>query len=202
MSDTDGKKTQYKTSTGGVIIMRTATTKSIIAGDMGSGALEFRQELTEGLDVIEAMGIIADMMSGKLPEGYEDNRLKRCETCDYHFYDNTRPRNKLVCSPECKKVRDAGKLREKIAEERRLDPSKRPRATMKEKYYADHLEYSFWIERSPEDYAKSYETPHGDNLEEIYAAIERDEMMGGRRVNTNVNYYEGNWSNGFSDDDY
>lgn len=164
----------------------TSTTKTVAAGYLGSGAREYLQELSAGFEYSEE---------------YDSKRVKICDSCLGRFYDRTRPRNKVTCSPECKKLRDAAKLREKIEEERRLDPSKRPRLTMIEEHYASHLEYPYWAGREPEEYAWNYETPHGTRVEDIYAAREREQEMGGRRSrNTNVDYYEGNWGNNFGND--
>lgn len=159
----------------------------------GSGAIEFAQELTEGLDEYERIDIEEMLFCGILPVE-PAKRVKTCNHCGYFYRDKTRNNSSKTCSRECKISRDTDRRRDKLNEAREHEPSLRPRLTNKQEYYYEHYEYSFWLEHERMDrHHWNYERPHG-NLADIQAARECYEIIGGRRRHASersIDYYEG-----------
>lgn len=164
----------------------------------GAGAVEFTKEITKGLERHQIIEVVSQLMNGMFPDDLDVDmrRIKVCEACNFYYRDKTRPNNSKVCSAECKTLKDTSNRRKKTIKEREHDPSKRPRLTLTEIHYADHLEYPFWVDLDENRVPHNYERPHG-NINEIHAARERYEQMGGRQRHVNernIDYYEGdNW---------
>jgi len=158
--------------------------------DAGTGAIAFAKEFIDaGDDRNTILDVLADLLAGKLHDT-SDRRIKRCAYCNYYYRDKTRPNNSKTCSKECKTNLDT----ERRAIKRRKDKKEQATlksGTIKERTYLSHLEYPFWIgdifgerehtdEQAMQISLSNYEQPY-DNINEIAAAKQRYDLIGGRK---------------------
>lgn len=153
--------------------------------EAGTGAISYAKEFINVKDDRnKILDVLADLLAGKLHDP-SDRRIKRCAYCNYYYRDKTRPNNSKTCSKECKTNLDT----ERRASKRRKD--KEEQATIKERTYHGHLEYPFWNgdifgekehsdEQAMQISLSNYEQPY-DNINEIAAARQRYDLIGGRK---------------------
>ncbi|MBN9655985.1 hypothetical protein J0K78_17045 [Halobacillus sp. GSS1] len=145
----------------------------------GTGAIEYARTFVEGMEMEDSLSVIISLMKDELHDT-EDKRIKRCGYCGYPYRDHTRPNNSKTCSKECKVASDTLKRRMKQADKALLNPKKK---TKREEYYLDWLEYPFWLdEYEMLKQSWKHEPSYGlDKVEQIAAAKQRTELLGGRR---------------------
>lgn len=154
----------------------------------GTGAIEFALQFIGGIAKEEALPIIIQLINEELHDA-TDKRVKRCEYCNYHFRDATRPNNAKTCCKPCKIANDTLTRAKKKADEELLNPKKKK--TNRETFYAGWLEYPFWInEREMLKHSARHETSSG-NIEAIIAAKQRDALLGGKKKSIPTNSYNG-----------
>ena len=140
----------------------------------GDGAVEFAKQFTIHLTEEEALPVITDLLAGRL-HGDSDKRVKRCGWCAYPYRDKTKPNNSKTCSPGCKYAKDNFAQSIKKAEKALLNPKSASFERDKYTYYADHLEYPYYLsEHYMLKRAHRRESPFSpDKLALIDAAIQR-----------------------------
>jgi len=120
--------------------------------------------------------------------------IKECIICRKSFEDRTRPKNKKTCSRKC--ADEARKARQR-EDYRKKNP---PKPNQRQLYYYDHYEYSFWVgdgkegdqERIANNQTWKHVVPYDtDKVEQISAAIQSYDLMGGRKKQTGVIDYNG-----------
>ncbi|HET7579775.1 MAG TPA: hypothetical protein VFK33_10875 [Bacillales bacterium] len=162
----------------------------------GTGAIEFAAEYTEGKTREQAKSIIRRLLAGYLHD-MTDKRVKRCSYCGYFYRDKTRNNSSKTCSRECKIDRDTLKRRQKKLDKELLEGKPSRKKTLREELYADWLEYPFWAnEDAMIRYHRQMESGYSTRkVEQIAAAKQRDEMMGGKRTPRRVVPYSGREEN-------
>lgn len=144
---------------------------------MKSGAVDFAQQLTEGLSREESAVFISELLAldDVALSARFGPRVKHCIVCGYPFMDKTKPSNATVCGDGCRTTK---KSRQKAVQRGRMTKGERKPVT-----YVWWLEYPFYTpHEAMMRRAYSYEKPFGpDKLFQIIAAKERKERMGGRK---------------------
>lgn len=161
----------------------------------GTGAIEFaRRYIGPGYEYDEMLEIMAEVIDGNFVE-IHDKKVKRCQCCGFYYRDKTKNNNSTTCSIECKASKDA--VIKTLTRRARKEQAGTARKTYKDgRYYGG--EYSFWCN---DEAMFEYDRKHGiyaqgDNLEAVIAtAVKRAQMGGKKRVTTDFNLYEKNWSN-------
>lgn len=113
---------------------------------------------------------------------------KECIVCRVIFEDNTKPKNKKTCSREC--AEEARKARQR-KEYKVKNP---PKPNQRQLYYYDHYEYAFWNteERIANNQTWKHTVPYDTTkVEQISAAKQRYDLIGGRKKQTGVIDYNG-----------
>lgn len=161
----------------------------------GTGAIEFaRQYIGPGHEYYDMLEIMAEVIDGNFVE-IHDKKVKRCQCCGFYYRDNTKNNSSTTCSIECKASKDA--VLKKITRRYKTEQAGTARKTYRDGRYYDG-EYSFWCndEAMFENDRKRKIYSQGDNLEAVIAtAIKRAQMGGKKRVTTDFNLYEKDWSN-------
>lgn len=173
----------------GEVIKKTAYQKP------GAGAIEFaRRYISAEMDYEEMLEVMTAVVDGNFEE-YGDKKVKHCQCCAFFFRDKTKNNSSVVCSPECKAVKDA--VIKTYTRRVRTEQAGTARKSYKHgRYYGG--EYSFWCndEAMFEYDRKRGIYAHGDDLEEVIAAAQKRALMGGKKkVTTDVDFYEADWSN-------
>lgn len=139
----------------------------------GEGAIEFALLYIEGLNMAESLPILRQLKDGELHDA-TDKRIKRCDWCNYFYSDKTKPNNAKVCGPSCKFAKDNQAKAIKKADKALTKPKSNAKDSMYT-YYADHLEYPYYIsEHYMLKRAHRYESSFApDKLAQIDAAIQR-----------------------------
>src|SRR5699024_2790996 len=104
------------------------------------------------------------------------------------FEDRTKPKNKKTCSKGCAKQAKNKHQRIKYREENPPKPNQR------QLYYYNHYEYAFWNteERIADNQTWKHTVPYStDKVEQIQAAQQRYNLIGGRKKNTGAIDYNG-----------
>jgi hypothetical protein len=137
--------------------------------DPGEGAIEYASSLVNGLTRAQA-AVVFEKLRGNPPP---DSHVKLCSYCGYYFRDKTKNGSSKVCGESCRTPVKSKQRGIQRAKKSIIKPKQRI-------YYQWWHEYPFW---SPEsamfNRVWSYEKPFG-NIENIQAAKERNQTMGGR----------------------
>lgn len=137
----------------------------------GIGAIEYARSLVAGLTREQAAVCLR-----KEPD---DQRVKRCDYCRYHWRDTSLRNNKRTCCDECKISLKSTQRRQQRADKELLKGESRRRKKSKiQTSYVWWLEYPFWInEYEMLKYSWKYEVPYGS---EILDFIQAKSAGGGR----------------------
>lgn len=167
------------------------TTTKTTYREPGEGAIEFAREYVKELSRDEALLTIKRLLEGEL-HNTTDKRIKRCDFCGYWWRDASLRNTKKTCSSYCKtkiKTLQRRKHRERAA---LLNP-KPKKETKREVNYVHWVDYPYWInEYEMLKQSWKYENPYSPNkINQIAAAKERTERMGGKRKPKRVVPYNG-----------
>ncbi|AWE07895.1 hypothetical protein DCE79_11080 [Lysinibacillus sp. 2017] len=160
----------------------------------GSGAIEFaRRYIGPGHDYEEMLEIMSAVIDGHFAE-IHDKKVKRCQCCGFYYRDKTKNNSGTTCSRECKAIKDS--VLKTYARRVRAEEKGTTRKSYKDgRYYGG--EYSFWCnEQAMFEYDRKRSVyTHGNDFEEVVAAAQRRLNMGGKkRITTDFNLYEDDWS--------
>lgn len=158
----------------------------------GDGAIEYASQFVESLSIEEAMPVIKSLMKGELNDT-SDKRVKRCSYCNYYWRDDSLRNTKKTCCDNCKKGIKTLQRREQREKEALLNP-KPKKKTKRETNYVYWLEYPYWInEYEMLKQSWKYESPQSPTkINQIFAAKERAERIGGKQKPKRVVPYNGN----------
>lgn len=149
--------------------------------DPGPGALAFAMTFVgEEMTLAHVEPLLSRLVAGESHDP-TDKKVKRCAYCNFYFRDSTRPNNAVVCSKECRKLRNAFKERQNYVPE---PPKPRPMGL--------DLEYPFYKNPSTmHKYSRRevLKSPH--SIANIQAARIRYEQMGGRKRKQEIIQYNG-----------
>jgi len=119
--------------------------------------------------------------------GKTNERIKECIVCGDEFEDRTRPGNKKSCSRKCADEARKARQRKQYRNENPPQPNQRQR------YYADHFIYSFWVDnRIGRNQMWKEAAPYSpDKIDNIINARELYERIGGRKRHSETIDYDG-----------
>lgn len=154
--------------------------------DPGKGAVDFAKRYVEEMTLLHVEAVCKDLIAGNFEE-IDDKKVRRCQYCGYFYRDNTKNNSSLVCSDECKSSKD---IVLKAFRRKEKAEGKPRRASFKEMYYTEHLEYPFFTsEKKMMEYSARHEVSYGDEFEETIGKVMTNRMMGGKKKSTqNIEY--------------
>lgn len=109
--------------------------------DPGEGAIKYAHQVFEGNSRIEVETMLPALLKGELNEA-EDKRVKRCDYCNYWFYDDSLRNTRRTCCDDCKISYKTLQRRKQRADKAFLNP--KPRKDKLEDLYLWWLEYPCW----------------------------------------------------------
>jgi hypothetical protein len=125
--------------------MTSETTKVIYRDEIGSGAVEYARQITQGLTRDQTASIMPALLRGELNDP-TDKRVKRCDYCGYWWRDDSSRNRKQTCSDDCKRGIKTMQRREQRANKELLNPKPKIKKHRLIDDYIWWLEYPFWVQ--------------------------------------------------------
>ncbi|RFU60526.1 hypothetical protein [Peribacillus glennii] len=147
--------------------------EKVVYRQPGEGAILFAYQFIDGLTKAEFFPVIQQVINGQL-HNVVDKRIKRCDYCGYFWRDISLRNNKRKCSADCERSLKTLQKREQRALKELLNPKPKKAPDMYT-YYADHLEYPYFLsEQYMLKRSYRFERPKApDKLAQIDAAEQR-----------------------------